>query len=313
MTRSLLLTFISLLFIQLGLFAQKQFENASFETWEDIPHGSIQEPVEWSSIRTADPDELAGIAPGVWNISDDAHTGNHSLYLENIAIFGFVATGTITNGKVLANLDPSLGNSHTEVDDSRWHTVLTARPDSLVGWYKAKPTAGDFPTAKALLHTDYASLPQDDSTTWIGVAYIELSGEEVSEWTRFSTPFDYFNDETPEFLLSILTAGDGLAALEGSEVWFDDVELIYNETSISEYASDKLVVNSYQGKLNVYVDDKRNVPSNLSITDISGRVVFSAELTTGTTNQFSPNLTEGIYIVSVKVDNRLLTSKVFIQ
>lgn len=312
MNRFLLSISFVTLFLSMTI-AQSQFENASFEDWEEIEYGSIPEPVEWSSVRTATPDELAKLAPAVWDRSDDAHSGNHSLYLINIDIFGITATGTMTNGRILANLQTELANSHTEPEEPKWNTPLTKRPDSLIGWYKCKPTENDFPTAKALLHTGYASLPQDDSSTWIGVAYIELSGTDVNEWTRFSTPFEYFNNEIPEFMLSILTAGNGLSAIGGSEAWFDDVELIYLGTSVDELNADALTVYSSNGRLYVHLADNQNMNAQISVIDLAGNRVFAGNLKTGNRQQFDLNVKDGIYIVNVRVRERLYTKKVYIR
>jgi hypothetical protein len=312
MKKNLLLVF-TFFFLISQVFSQSQFENASFEEWESIPYGSVPEPLEWSSIRTAEPDELAKVAPAVWNISDEAHSGEHSLYLTNISIFGIVATGTITTGRILANLNTDLANSHTDPDNPQWHCPLTKRPDSLVGWYKGNPSPNDFPTVKALLHTGYAALPQEDSSNWIGVAYIELSGSQVTEWTRFSVPFEYFNDNTPEFMLTILTAGDGLTPVDGSEAWFDDLELIYNGTSINELTTDHLHVYASNGILNVFLDETNKVQSTVSVVDLTGRQVYSGEIISGRNQQFALNLKNGVYIVTVQSGANLISKKVWVE
>lgn len=308
------LLLIGLLITSAILSAQTQFENARFEAWEDIQYGSVQEPVDWSSIRSAEPDDLAQLAPAVWGPSDDAHSGNHSLYLKNIATFGIVATGTLTNGRILANLDPTKGNSHTDPENPQWNTPLPHRPDSVTGWYKCNPSTGDFPTAKVLLHTGYAALPQDDSSTWIGVAYIELSSTPVTTWTRFSVPFTYFNDQVPEYELTILTAGNGTNAVANSEAWFDDLEFIYNDgTSIREYNNEDLVISTEYNGLNIYINSRESKRSQVMISDISGRQVYTGEILTGQPNHLDLNVEDGIYIVSTRVGDQLLAKKVFLN
>jgi hypothetical protein len=309
-----ILPILFILLLSSLIHAQTQFENASFEEWEPIEYGSIPEPVDWSTVRSATPDELAQVAPGVWDQSEDAHTGMYSLYLINKAAFGLVATGMVTSGRVLADLDYDKTNSHTEPDDSRWHMRLPHRPDSIVGWYKAKPKPGDFPTMKVLMHVGYASLPQQDSTNWIGVAYAELSGTEVSTWTRFSAPFEYFDDRTPEFMLTIITAGNGTEAIDGSEAWFDDVQLIYNDgTSIDELAPEDLKVFASNGNLNVFIEGPEREEGLLMVTDVSGRRLLSSEITTGSSQQFRLDVREGVYLVTVQVDGQRVTKKVFMR
>ena len=293
--------------------AQNQFENASFEDWEPIKYGSIPEPVNWSSIRTAEPDNLAQLAPAVWDRSDDAHTGSHSLYLKNISIFGIVATGMITNGRVVANLNPELGNSHTDPDSAQWNMPLNLRPDSVVGWYKCKPSPNDFPTAKVLIHKGYAALPQQDSSNWIGAGYIELSSSEVTQWTRFSTPFEYFDERTPEFFLTILTAGNGTSAVANSEAWFDDVKLIFNGTPVDEMKQQDFQVYASNGILNVSLEGSSRDVSQISVVDLMGREVLAGELLIGENTQFDLNVPDGVYVVSVMTKNNTLSKKVYVR
>lgn len=313
MIKNYFITVLGLL-IAWQLSGQTQFENPGFEEWEPIEHGSVPEPVEWSSIRTAIPDDLAKVAPAIWGQSEDARTGNYSLYLINKAAFELVATGMLTNGRVLADLDYDKTNSHTVPEDPRWHTSLPQRPDSVVGWYKGKPKPGDFPTAKVLLHTGYASLPQADSSTWIGVAYAALSGTEVNEWTRFSAPFEYFNDETPQFMLTILTAGNGTEAIAGSEAWFDDLELIYNNgTSVGELTASKLDVSVSGKTLTILIDGQAGKTATLFVTDLAGRSLLTTSLNTGEANTFTLDADQGIYLVSVKIGSTVISKKVWLN
>jgi hypothetical protein len=182
-----------------------------------------------------------------------------------------------------------------------------------VGWYKSKPTAGDFPTVHAVLHTGYASIPQEDSSSWVGEAFAELSTSEVNTWTRFSVPFHYYRDDNPEYILSILTAGNGTDALEGSEFWCDDLELIYNSSSISEYNSDRLKVYYARGTMKIFIDAARNIPVELDIHDLAGRSVYHSRITAGQQNSLQPDLREGVYVVTVKIEDRLLSQKLLVR
>ncbi len=117
--------------MSLSLVAQQQFENPGFEDWEDA--GTvIEEPTNWSSIKTSDAGQIINdAAPVVWAQSDDAHSGNYSLKLFNTAAFTIVASGTISNGRVHADFNPELGYVYTQHDDDRWHTALAVIPTVL--------------------------------------------------------------------------------------------------------------------------------------------------------------------------------------
>ncbi len=318
MIRTLLLAVICLFYFQSGIHAQSQFENASFEEWEPEDSNNPKfEPVEWSSLKTSDWDFAAGAAPVVMKRSDDAHTGNYSLYLFNVynSLIDYVAPGTITNGRIHVDrqLDLEKSTSFTDVNNSQWNTPLAKRPDSVVGWYKCKPSEGDFPTVKVVLHTDSSSIPTTDSSNWIALAYVELSTTDVNTWTRFSTPFDYYTDDIPEFILSILTSGNGLSAKQDSEAWFDDIELIYNGTDIPENSAEKLNAYYSNGELIVKVvdQDMKGVP--IKIVDLNGRIVFSDKLNQTQENRLRLNLQAGVYIITVSTNKRHLSQKVVVQ
>ena len=114
-----LLPGVLILCFSLQIIAQTQFENPGFEEWEPIENGSVDEPVNWSSIRTATPNEMAELSPAVWGQSTDAHSGDYSVYLINKAAFGLVATGMVTSGRVKADLNYDSTNSHTDPTDAR--------------------------------------------------------------------------------------------------------------------------------------------------------------------------------------------------
>ncbi len=295
--------------------AQTQFDNAGFEDWEEIGFGAeIIEPVNWSSIKSTDNESLNNAAPIVWGRSDDAHTGNYSVYLHTVAVFGIVVTGTITNGRVHADFNPDLGYVYTDTIDNRWHTRISARPDSLVGWYKANPSEGDFPTVKVVLHTGYAQVSEaSDTSTYVASAKLNLPEETVTEWRRFSFPLNYYNDDMPEYALVIPTSSNGVYAVDLSEAWFDDIEFIYNDgTSIIEKDSDKLEVNIHNNQLSVFLRTNKKENYALSIHDINGKLLLNDSGISGQKNQYKLGLISGVYIVSVNYSGKILTKKIIL-
>ncbi|MCD4664356.1 MAG: PCMD domain-containing protein [Bacteroidales bacterium] len=224
MSKKLLLVITSIVIV-ITTIGQQQPENPGFELWEDVGL-DVDEPIDWSSIKTSDDGFLNGFAPYVWDQSTDAHSGTYSVRLYNSSVLGIVAAGTITNGQIHADFNPDNGYAFTNESDSKWHTPLNQKPDSVVIWAKFSPLGGDVAAVKALLHTGFAKIPDPASQNWISLAQIDIP-DETTTWTRFSAPFNYFNSTTPEYILFVLSAG-GANATEGSQVYFDDIELIYN-------------------------------------------------------------------------------------
>ena len=221
MSKNILLAIVSFLIITASY--GQQPENASYESWENVGSSTV-EPLEWSSIKTAD--AWGSFAPQVCDRSSDAHTGDYSVKLYSAETFiGIVAPGNVTNGRIHAEISGT-GWSFTDPSDDRWNTPLTQKPDSIVIWAKHFPEGGDIAQVSAVLHTGSAKSPDVNKTNYVAEAKI-LIPDAHSNWTRFSAPFDYLNGNDPEYILIVVSSADEVATL-GTESYFDDIELIYN-------------------------------------------------------------------------------------
>lgn len=307
-----LLPFTIVLFLISGSVFTQQFENGGFEEWEEVGLGAdMKEPVNWSSIKTSDLDLINDNAPVVWSISNEAHTGEHSLYLLNISTFGIVATGTITNGRVHGDFNPDNGYVFTDINDSRWNSPFSQRPDSVVGWYKCNPAEGDFPTVKVALHTGELQLPGDE-TNIVALAYIELPSETQDTWKRFSVAFEYYQYGLPEYYLSVITGGNGVNAIEGSEIWYDDLEFIYNPESVNENILENILLYSSNGKINVLLK-VHNTEYQIMVSDLMGRQIFNGNIVSGENLQITTDNSKGVYIVSFQNGDDRISTKIVIN
>jgi hypothetical protein len=294
----------------------QQFENAGFENWEDA--GTVKdEPVDWSSIKTSDGGTFVNnAAPVVWWQSDDAHTGNYSVQLENILTLGtIIATGTLTSGRIHASFTIEDSYSFTDPEDARWNTPLTLRPDSVALWLKYWPQGADSARCQFALHTGDGSIPPTAANEANKVAYAEINiGQTIDTWTRVTAPFTYFNDNTPEYILAIITAGKGWAPVEGSIVRYDDLELIYNPNGIGDDSKAEAYI--YSSGNTVFLDklpQDHLKNASIDILNLSGAVIFSAPITSGSISINSINFTEGLYLVRVYGQNTEYTEKVFLK
>ncbi len=294
-------------------YSQPQFENGGFEVWEDVGLGADKmEPENWSSIKTSDNSGLNTVAPVVWGISDDAHSGNYSVYLHNVAALGIVATGTLTNGRVHPSLFPDSAWVYTDVNDPKWHSSFDWRPDSVAGWYKSNAAEGDFGTVKVVLHKGGLQLPGVE-TNIVGIAYYEMPAGAVTDWTRFSIPIQYVSSDKPEYQLSVLTAGNGVDAVDGSEIWFDDIEFIYNNSSVEDHLADNLKVFAFDGKINISINGSSNDNYELFVRDIMGREIYGTRNYKGQDVSVSENLKSGIYFVTIIKGKKWVSRKVMLN
>ncbi len=303
MKKTKLLTLVLLL--SGGVFCQ-QLQNPGFEEWESIG-ATEDEPVNWSSIKTSDNIPLNAFAPIVWGKSTDAHSGNYSLLLFNyyVSLINNVAAGTITNGQVHSDFDPDSGYVFTNIADEQWYTAFNKKPDSIAGWFKCNPADGDFGTVKFLLHKGYSALPGDESN-YIAIAYYQLPSHEVTEWTRFSTPFVYTSDDTPEYILSVITSGNGTDAIEGSTAHFDDFELIYNPSSVNDEFAENINIYQSNGKLVVKTEDVNPEDLQFTLLNSLGESVIKNVTLSNNSNYFDiNNFKPGVYIaVTLNKDSK---------
>lgn len=292
-------------------FSQQQIENPGFETWEEIGFGAdTLEPVNWNSLKSSDGGFLINkVIPVTLEQSSDAHSGMYSVKLSNDTILGMVAPGTMTNGRVHATLPPSDAYVFTIDSMPEFHTPFTSLPDSLNVWAKFFPTTGDIGHIVAVLHTDTAKIADPLQTNWVAIANIDFT-EEVADWTKFSAPFVYLNNDTPEYILFAIYAGDAQNALLGSTLYLDDFEMIYYNTSIDNNPDQN--IDLYFSGNNLIIKGENNNAvenSNLEILDLSGRVLYKMQIATNVSNSIPVDLPQGVYICRIQNANLNITQK----
>lgn len=298
--------------------AQDQLENPGFELWDTIQASetdTIWEPVEWSSLKTSDNPGLNALAPVVCNRSSDAHSGEYSVKLTNVLSF-VVANGVVSNGLFHPDVNPVLAYIFTDTLNSEWNTPLTARPDSISGWFKYTPQGGDTLQVIVNLHQGFGKQPDIAFTqNWIAVAEFKSPLNTEDEWVRFSVPFTYFSEDSPEYVLVVLNSGSGYTPVAGSIALFDDLEMIYNSPQSLE---DKI----RQSEGFIYALDKQHLMiremdhsqfQTVRIHDLSGKLVFEGSVTSDQVNISSAHLREGIYIVTLNGKENVFSQKIMLH
>ena len=274
----------------------QQLENSGFEQWENVGTGE-EEPLSWSSTKTSDNSSLNGLAPQVISRTTDAHTGTYAAKLinKNVPFVNIVANGIVTNGIIHTTTNPQDSYVYTDVNSSDHSQPFTSYPDSIVGWYKYAPQGNDMGNIQVLLHSSYGQLPIDASTSVIALAEFDFSSN--SNWTRFSTPFNYYPTiNNPAYILCNISAGDSTQAVANSELKIDDLELIYNTTTISSEETNLLHV--------TYVNDLLQFSNvvkefNYAVYNVQGQLMNIGKIDEYNRN-VSISLESGIYFISTQ-------------
>ena len=274
----------------------QQLENSGFEQWENVGTGE-EEPLSWSSTKTSDNSSLNGLAPQVISRTTDAHSGSYAAKLinKNVPFVNIVANGIVTNGIIHTTTNPQDSYVYTDVNSSDHSQPFTSYPDSIVGWYKYAPQGNDMGNIQVLLHSSYGQLPIDASTSVIALAEFDFSSN--SNWTRFSTPFNYYPTiNNPAYILCNISAGDSTQAVANSELKIDDLELIYNTTTISNEETNSLHV-TYVNDLLQFSNVVKEI--NYAIYNVQGQLMNIGKID-GYNRFVSISLASGIYFISTQ-------------
>ncbi len=215
--------------------------NGGMEDWDNVG-SNTEEPKQWNSNKNGS--GYATFGPKTCTRDGNPHSGSYCAKVTTGSALGNVVNGSLTTGKVEApSTTKAQGyiSSQAYATDTNYRMRFTGRPDSLVFWIKYTPAdANDKPRVEARLHVGNAYAPEapvssnhPDSTVNIiaRAAYLGSPGVTIGSWTRVSLPFTYVDNRTPKFILiSTTSSGDQTAGADGSIMYLDDFEAIYNPT-----------------------------------------------------------------------------------
>lgn len=219
-------------------YAQTTIANGTFENWDNLG-ANEEQPAGWSSNRTGEHNAPSG--PQTCFRDVNPHSGTYCAKVKTGLAFGIVVVnGSLTTGSVDApTTSKAEGYIHTRPNVANHSMAFTGRPDSIVFWYKFTKQGSDYPRLEARLHVGNAYAPETpvnnnhpDSTQNI-IARAQWTGPASTQgtWTRVSLPFTYVDNRTPQWILITSTSsGDQTGGSNGSTMWLDDIEAIYNPT-----------------------------------------------------------------------------------
>ena len=232
-----------------------QIPNSGFEDFHIEKSGSKSgyEPNHWHSFLSA-----TGMYASTQNAFSDIHTsvskdvrpgtvGKSSILVKATSIFGIVANGTITTGRMnagdLSATSPlnhaflDLSNTDKDGHGDPFYTQLAGRPDSLSVWVKFRQAVAQPDDPHASLNavitdgTRYQD-PQDKEYDNIVAKATDTLITSQNEWVRLSIPFDYATYEANRaearaILVTMSTNAHPGKGSAGDEFYIDDLELVY--------------------------------------------------------------------------------------
>ena len=297
-------------------FSQQQIGNSGFENWE-VVESPDEEPLNWNSFLTAG-GSLSFAATNQLDKSTDVRSGATGMYSAHIysnSVFGVIANGNITVGKInMGSASAVNANNYNSsiITDANFSEAMTDTPDSIVFWVKYTPVnAADSARAAIILHDAYAyhdggtvdaaSTPHIVATAYLN--FISTNGA----WVRKSIPFTYSGPATtPAFVLATFTTnkipGGGN---DNDQVWIDDVEMKYNPStaSVDELSANTAVfLNGDQ----LVISSKETLTGTVAIYAANGQLVQTSDLNSEITFRANP----GVYFVQIQSQQGVISKKI---
>ena len=216
-----------------------QLPNSDMESWTN----SYGEPDRWHGFKTAG-GGFASTSAGIVKLeqSDDVRSGatGHSAVMTANSIFGIVANGTMTNGRLMAgSMFATDTKNHAEMDKANgtddFYMPLYAKPDKFNVWLKYhQGTTNANNKANVSVKTFDGTHYQEPTDK----EYTNLSGSIVGgqitagDWTHYSFPFDYdsyaANGAASEAIfVTFSTNGNPGEGSKNDALYVDDMELVY--------------------------------------------------------------------------------------
>ena len=258
--------------IQVAIGSGYQLPNQSFEAWHTSSENYV-EPNGWHSFESAT-GGFAGLAGHHLKKSSDAHSGDASACIIATSLFGIIANGTMTTGRLNAgSMSATSTDNNAYLDTSKkdvdgngdpFYIPQYSRPDSVAVWVKFKQgkatPSHPYATISAVItNGTYYQDPEDKTySNVVAKAKNNKIATTGGKWVRISAPFVYTKNavEPQAILITVSTNADAGQGSEDDEVLVDDIALVYNAKvtslkikgqNVAGFSPDK---NEYEMELN---------------------------------------------------------------
>ena len=250
--------------------------NPGFENWTQV--GNHYDPDNWNTLNPNT--SILGVFTCTRASGVDVHSGNYAIKLTTKSVFGVTANGIASTATLVTT--PPYGVTGG--------IPYTGRPDSITGWFKCNPAStADSGFAQLVL--------LDANNDTVGFCRYTFPNTAVSSYTRFSKAVTYFSSATPALSYWILSSSDGANPVVNSNIFIDDIDFVFNTTSISELKSAEKIYLSNPVHNNILkIKNETNEDYLLQICEATGRIMATFSIVKGENNLNVEQLPNGIYV-----------------
>ena len=217
-----------------------QLPNSDLENWTS---SYTNEPYRWHGFKSAGGIFASTSANFVTlEPSEDVRTGatGHSAVMKANLIFGVVANGTMTNGKLMAaSTSATSSANHAEMNQANgtdeFYMPVYAKPDKFSVWLKYEQGSSNpnYMANVSVKTFDGTYYQEPDDKEYTNLSGSIVGGQiPVCDWTQYTFPFDYDsyaanNAATKAIFVTFSTNGTPGQGNKNDALYVDDMELVY--------------------------------------------------------------------------------------
>lgn len=279
------------LLIALTINASAQITNSGFEDWTTT--GNYEEPDGWATMNPYSPGTFYSCTKSTDHYP--ANVGSYSIRLEN--------------NTSLTQFTGGWGMAITDIMAYPFEPAfpVTGHPTSLTGYYKFESLNSDSMWIKVILFNDGA-IVMDEQINEIG----------SSSWASFNLPFDIYVDADSATILvcAFLPTGQTDGPNGNSVLYVDNLNFDVLISDVAEHDNNRLLTifpNPASDIITLNIDTKNNSALTMDIYTITGELVRAETLKQNQQQVTISDLSNGIYLVSIKSNELTETKKLVIQ
>ena len=318
-------TLILLLASLLGLSAQNTILNSDFELW------SYGKPVGWTVGLHGNITSIVNLPVEVnfGTQSNEAHGGASAVRLASADLtipyttYSFNLPGILQAGEsdgfsipledvmtIIQVLQDTTGSSILDPDNLAAMSSLAQLlsngvpcsqvPASITAWVKYQPQEGDQLTMFAVAKKD--GVP-------VSYNYDSFQTDNPNEYQKIGIDLDTPNAECDSIMIIILSS---MMTNSSSVLYVDDISLVYSGVGIPEHSTfaGEIYPNPTNNLLHIQPDFDKAY--EWTLTDLSGKTILSGKAA-GETVLDTKNFAPGMYLLQIRSDNNISTSKVIVR
>jgi Secretion system C-terminal sorting domain len=292
-------TIKSLALVLITSSAVAQIPNNGFENWSTM--GTYENPDSWGTLNNTT--AMASVFTATKGTPGSP--GASYLKLTSLTIGPGVVNGIAVSGVLdtIAML-PKSGFAYT------------TRSANFTGKWQHMIFGSSQGGITVLLTQWNTSLNKRDT---VAIANQTLSGMAMS-WANFTIPFTYFNGNNPDSCIIFLRAS-GSAPTNNDYLWVDNLGFSGVVTGVNETDSYITNVSAFpnpaSSHINLTFELKEVQNVNLSMADITGKIIYSKDLEVvhGVKNEVisCDGISKGTYFITLHTVNGSLTQKVVLD